>query len=85
MDVSVIKCKCHKPSSLKKLKKTLDREFEYVDNEFSLVGFKNVMKRWLKIERSKLKIRFMVGKKDCYVNIEPLLSLGKVKRALVKT
>jgi hypothetical protein len=85
MDVNVIKCKCHKPSSLKKLKKTLDREFEYVDNEFSLVGFKNVMKRWLKIERSKLKIRFMAGKKDCHVNIEPLLSLGKVKRTLVKT
>jgi len=79
MDVSVIKCKCHKPSSLKKLKKTLDREFEYVDNEFSLVGFKNVMKRWLKIERSKLKIRFMVGKKDCHVNIEPFLSLGRLE------
>jgi hypothetical protein len=45
MDVNVIKCKCHRLSSFKKLRKTLDREFEYVDNEFSLVGFKNVMKR----------------------------------------
>jgi hypothetical protein len=35
--------------------------------------------------KKKLKIRFMVGKKDCHVDIEPLLSLGKVKRALVKT
>jgi hypothetical protein len=70
MDVNVIKCKYHKPSPLKKLGKTLDKEFEYVDNELSLVGFKNVMKRWLKIKRSELKTKFMVGKRDCHVNIE---------------
>ncbi len=48
----------------------LDKEFEYVDNELSVVGFKNVVKRWLKIKRSKLKARYMAGKKDCPINIE---------------
>jgi guanylate kinase len=34
-------------------------------------GFKNVVKRWLKIERSKSKAKFMARKKDCLVYIEP--------------
>jgi hypothetical protein len=41
------------------LRETLDKEFEYVDNELSTMGFKNVVKRWLKIERNKLKSRFL--------------------------
>jgi len=48
LDVSVINWECHKPASLKKLRAALDRQFEYVDNELSMVGFKNVVKRWLK-------------------------------------
>jgi hypothetical protein len=38
----------HKLESLDKLKAGLDKEFEYVDNELSLVRFRNVVKRWLK-------------------------------------
>ncbi len=60
----------HEPSSLEKLKVVLDRQFEYLDNELFVVGFRNVVKRWLKIEINKLKVRFMEGKKDCPVNIE---------------
>jgi len=48
----------------------LDKEFEYVDNEFSVVGFKNVVKRSLKTKRNKLKARYIVVKKDCPINIE---------------
>jgi hypothetical protein len=36
--------------------------FEYEDNELSIMGFKNVVKRWLKTKRSKLKIRLLEGK-----------------------
>jgi hypothetical protein len=45
-------------------------DFEYMDNELSVIGFRNVVKRWLKIERCKLKARYMAGKKDCPINIE---------------
>jgi hypothetical protein len=70
LDVSVIDWECHESKSLEKLKATLHRQFEDVDNELSIVGFRNVVKRWLKIEKSKLKARFMVGKKDFPINIE---------------
>ncbi len=49
----------------------LDKEFEYLDNELFVVGFKNVVKRWLKTKRSKLKARYMASNKDCIINIEP--------------
>ncbi len=49
----------------------MDKEFEYLDNEFSMVGFRNVVKRWLKIEKSILKARYMARKKNCSINIEP--------------
>jgi hypothetical protein len=52
------------------LKASLDKEFDHVDNELSMVGFKDVVKRWLKTKRSKLKARYMAGKKDCPINIE---------------
>jgi hypothetical protein len=34
------------------------------------VGFRNVVKRWLKTKISKLKVRFMARKKNYLVNIE---------------
>jgi hypothetical protein len=40
------------------------------DPELSIVGFGNVVKRWLKTKRNKLKAQYMVGKKDCSPNIE---------------
>jgi hypothetical protein len=30
------------------LRASLNKEFEYVDDELSMVGFRNVVKRWLK-------------------------------------
>jgi hypothetical protein len=60
----------HSHESLEKLKVGLDKEFEYVDNEFCVVGFKNVVKRSLKTKRNKLKARYIAVKKDCPINIE---------------
>lgn len=48
LDIDVVEWEGHKLESLDKLKASLDKEFEYVDNELSMVGFRNVMKRWLK-------------------------------------
>ncbi len=44
--------KGHNIESLEKLKVALDSEFEYVDHESSMVGFGNVVKRWLKTKRT---------------------------------
>jgi hypothetical protein len=45
-------------------------DFEYVDNKLSMVGFKNVVKRWLKTKRCRLKAQYMVGKREYPINIE---------------
>jgi len=55
---------------LENLKVSLDKELENVDNELSLIEFKNVVKRWLKIKRSKLKARYMAKKTKYLINIE---------------
>jgi hypothetical protein len=56
---------------LKKLKTILYKGFEYENNELSSVRFLNVVKRWLKTKRNKLKAKFMGGQWDCLINIEP--------------
>jgi hypothetical protein len=55
LDISGLQWEGHEPSSLDKLKATLDREFEYVDNELFIIKFTNVVKRWLKMKCCKLK------------------------------
>jgi hypothetical protein len=52
----------HQLKSIKKLRETLDKEFEYVNNEFSIIGFKSMVKRSLKRKKSKLKTKFLGGK-----------------------
>jgi hypothetical protein len=66
LDVSVLSWEGHALNSLEKLWATLDKEFEYEDNELSTVGFKNMVKGWL-----KTKIRFLEGKTNCPINIKP--------------
>jgi hypothetical protein len=62
LNISVTKWEGQTLESIKKLKATLDKEFEYEDNELCTIGFKNVVKRWLKIEWSKLKFWFLEGR-----------------------
>jgi hypothetical protein len=52
------------------LRVALDKDFEYMDNELSVIAFKNVVKRWLKIERCTLKTWSMAGKRDYPINIQ---------------
>jgi hypothetical protein len=55
IDISIIDWEEHKPESLKKLRDTLDAEFEYLDHPLSALGFRNAIKRFLKTEHSRLK------------------------------
>jgi hypothetical protein len=49
LNISVIEWDHHKPKSLDKLRASFDANFEYVGNVLFVVGFRNVVKRWLKI------------------------------------
>lgn len=71
LDINVVKWEGHEPESLDKLKATLDKEFEYMENELSTMGFKNVVKKWFKTKRIKLKAKFLAGRIECPMNIEP--------------
>ncbi len=51
LDIDVVEQEVHKPESLKKLKASLNIEFEYVDNELSLIG--HYYKSWF-FKRFKL-------------------------------
>jgi hypothetical protein len=61
---------------LEKLKASLDKEFEYVDNELSRIGFGNVVKTWLKIERSRLKAKYMVRKRIAWLILNSFIERG---------
>lgn len=37
----------------------------------SMLGFRNAIKRYMKVERSRLKTKFMAGKDECPVHVEP--------------
>jgi hypothetical protein len=49
----------------------LDAEFEYVGNRLGTQGFCNAIKRYLKSERSRLKVKFLSGQGDCPLHVEP--------------
>jgi len=72
LDISVLQWEGHELSSLDNLGVALDKEFEYVENELSIIGFKNVMKRWLKTKHCKLKALYFGGKTKCLVNVKPV-------------
>jgi hypothetical protein len=56
---------------MQKLRDRLDAEFEYVGNPLSMQGFKNVVKRFLKYERSRLKMRYRAGDTSNPVHVQP--------------
>ena len=62
LDISVVSWKKHDPHRLKKLRTTLDNEFEYVGNPLNMVGFRLVVMKFLKAERFQLKTRYLKDK-----------------------
>jgi hypothetical protein len=69
--MSVIECEGQRPESLQKLREALDQEFEYLDCPLSMRGFKDAMKRFMKIERSRLKAKYLAGNTQCPLYIQP--------------
>jgi hypothetical protein len=49
LDINVVKWESHELKSLYKMWATLDKEFQYMENELFIVGFKNVVQKWFKI------------------------------------
>jgi len=78
LPINVVEWEGHQLESIKNLKEILDKEFEYVDNEFSTIRFKNMVKRLLKTKKSKLKTKFLGGKRYCPMNIK-LINWEKLK------
>jgi hypothetical protein len=56
---------------LAKLRLATDIEYEYLENELSHRGFKNAIKRFLKGEMNRLKLRFSQGLIMSPMNIQP--------------
>jgi hypothetical protein len=70
LPINVVEWEGHQLESIKKLKEILDKEFKYVDNEFSTIRFKSMAKRLLKTKKSKLKTKFLGGKTYYPMNIK---------------
>jgi hypothetical protein len=61
LDLSVVEWEGQKPEAVQKLRDKLDVEFECIGNPLSMQGFRNAVKRYLKSERSRLKMRYRSG------------------------
>lgn len=61
LDMSVVDWKKHQPHTLKKLRDSLDTEFEYLGGQLSMVGFRTAVTRFMKSERCRLKLRYLKG------------------------
>jgi hypothetical protein len=70
-DISVVDWEAQKPKAVQKLRDRLDFEFEYLDNLLSMQGFRNAMKRYLKSERLRLKMRYRSGDTVNPVYVQP--------------
>jgi hypothetical protein len=71
LDISVVDWEGQKQEAMQKLRESLDTEFEYLDNPLSMQGFRNAVKRYLKLERSRLKMRYRSGDTSNPVHVQP--------------
>jgi hypothetical protein len=71
LDLSVVDWEVQKPKAVQKLHDRLDAEFQYVGNPLSMQGLRNSVKRNLKSERSRLKMRYRFGITTNSVHVQP--------------
>ncbi len=71
LDVNIIHYDEQDLDKLVKLRLVLDNEYEYLENKFSVRGFKNAIKRFLRGKKNMLKARFSQGLTMCTMNIQP--------------
>jgi hypothetical protein len=70
LDISVLSWKEQSPDAIVELRDQLDSEFEYVGYQLTVQGFRNAVKRFMKLERSRLKKQYQEGHTACPVHIE---------------
>jgi hypothetical protein len=71
LDISIVDWEAQKTEAVQKLRDRLDSEFEYLENPLSMQGFRNTVKRYLKSERSRLKMRYRSGDTANPVHVQP--------------
>ena len=71
LDMSVIEWEGQTPESLEKLRDALDLEFQYTGCPLSMRGFRDVVKRFMKTKRFRLKGKYLAGDTDCPLYIQP--------------
>jgi hypothetical protein len=72
LDISVVDWEGQKQEAMQKLSERLDAKFKYLDNPLSMQGFQNAVKRFLKSERSRLKMRYRSGDTSNPVHVQPV-------------
>jgi coenzyme F420-reducing hydrogenase gamma subunit len=70
-DMSIIEWEAQRPESQEKLREALDLKFEYLGCPLSMRGFRDVVKRFMKTERSRLKGKFLASDTQCPLHIQP--------------
>ena len=79
LKVICVKWKDQPPNNVEKLKSAIDNKFEYVVTHLYEKGFKkNVVKREMKTERSKMKGWFLSRKKTISFTLSPINGHGCV-------
>jgi hypothetical protein len=70
LDMSVLSWKEQSPDAIAELREHLDRDFEYVGYHLTEFGFRNAVKRFMKLERARLKRQYQEGHSACPIHIE---------------
>jgi len=66
----VVDWEIQKPTSVALLRETLEKDFEYVGHSLSAHSFRFAIKKFMKVERGRLKAKFVAGK-ECLAHIDP--------------
>jgi hypothetical protein len=70
LDMSVLSWEGQSIAALNELRDRLDCDFEYIGYNLSENGFRNAVKRFMKMEQSRLKTRYREGHTKCPLDIE---------------
>jgi hypothetical protein len=65
LDMSCTTWSKQDPFAVRKLREALDNEFEYRGQPLSIVGFKTAIIKFMKSERSRLKVKWLKGLETC--------------------
>lgn len=82
LDMSIVDWSKHKPHTLLKLRELLDNEFEYVGGTLSMAGFRSAVTRYMKSERSRLKVRWLSSKDQDNAKAPVHIDLDQWKRLI---